>query len=71
MNTPNITKNLPEFIKSAIEHELKIAIDFELEEAQKRIEKRKSEIVAGVILHIQKMIDIETMGEKLIISIKI
>lgn len=63
--------NLPEFIKSAIEHEIKIATECELDEAQKRIEKRKSEIVAGVILHIQKMIDIERMGEKLIISIKI
>lgn len=70
MNESRIN-NLPDFIKSAIEHEIKIATEFELGEAQKRIEKRKSEIVAGVILHIQKMIDIERMGEKLIISIKI
>jgi len=63
--------NLPEFIKLAIEHEIKIATEIELEEAQKRIEKRKAEIVASVILHIQKMMDIQTVGEKLIISIKI
>ena len=63
-------KNLPEFIRLAIEHKIKIATEIELEEAQKRIEKRKAEIVAGVILHIQKMIDMQTMGEKLVISIK-
>ena len=63
--------NLPEFIKSAIEHEIKIATEIEFDEAQKRIEKRKAEIVASVILHIQKMMDMQTMGEKLVISIKL
>ena len=61
---------LPHFIKSAIETELKVAIDFEFEEAKKRIEARKSEIIAGVILYITKTITMESLENKLIITVR-
>ena len=71
INTTEQTyKELPEFLKRAIEGEIKIATEQELQKAQERIEKRKSEIVAGVVLHVTRMIEMERMGEKLTITIK-
>lgn len=63
---------VPEFIKRAITQEVEKATQEELTEAQKRIEKRKSEIVASVILDVNKYMTMETIGEtiKFIIQIK-
>lgn len=60
---------LKTFLKSAIDMEIKRATEEELEEAKKRIDKRKSEIVAGVVLHVQKQIEMQTMGDRLIIEV--
>ena len=62
---------MPEFIRQSIEKQIEIAVLEEIEEAKKRIDKRKSEIVTGIVLYVQKEIQIETLGEKLIISVKI
>lgn len=62
---------LKTFLKSAIDMEIKRATEEELEEAKKRIDKRKSEIVAGVVLHVQKQIEMQTMGDRLIINVNL
>lgn len=61
---------MPEFIKQAIDREVKLATEEELENAKKRIEERRSQIIAGVLLYIQREIQVETIGEKLIITIR-
>ena len=63
---------VPEFVKRAIENEVEKATQEELTEAQRRIEKRKAEIVASVMLTVQKRMTIETLGEtiKFVIEIK-
>ena len=62
---------IPEFIKKAIKAEIEKAIEQELTEAQKRIEKRKTEIVAYVMLDIQKYMKVNTIGEDITFTIKL
>ncbi len=67
----NPNKVIPEFIKRAIEKEIEIVVVEELEKAQKRIEERKSHVVANVMLHIKRAVDIETIGSTIKFSIRI
>ena len=64
-------QGLPEFIKKSIDKEVKLAMDEEIEKAKKRIDERKSEIITGVLLHVQKQINFDSMKDTLIISVKI
>jgi hypothetical protein len=68
--TQTYTSLLPEFLKSAMNKHIELAIEEEIEEAKKRIDKRKSEIIAGVILHVQRQVEYETLGDRLIITVK-
>lgn len=69
---PNQTyKELPEFLQKVIAREIEYAIDEELKEAQKRIEKRRPEIIASVILRVHKNVQYEMVGQKLIIQVEI
>lgn len=63
---------IPQFIKTAIEKEVEKAVKEELEEAQKRIEKRKIEVVSNVMLSINKYMSIEKLQDtyKFVIEIK-
>lgn len=70
-NTENPLIALPSFLQRAIEHEIENITDEELEKAKKRIEERKAEAITAVILHVQKVIEIERIGEKLLISIRL
>jgi len=40
------------------------------DEQLKKLNERKNEIVAGIVLNITKMTDIQTIGEKTIITIR-
>lgn len=62
-------KMLPEWLKKIIDSEIAIVTSEELENVKKRIDERKSQIIAGVILHVQKEMQIETFGEKLVITV--
>lgn len=65
------TKNLmPEFLIKAINDQVDRAIEEEINFAKERIEKRKAQIVAGVMLDIKKIVEIETLGDRLIITCK-
>lgn len=70
MENKTIYEQMPKFMRLAIQEGIKKATDEEFEEAKKRIDKRKSEIIAGIILYIEKKIDIQQMKENLIITIK-
>lgn len=65
--------SLPEFIKSAIDKEVKFFAEKEFEFAKKqaieKIDKYKDEVVAGVILHVQRKMIMETCGQELRITI--
>lgn len=71
MNTPNQKEIIPEFVKSAIKKEVEKATEEELTEAQKRIEKRKVEIVASVMLEVNRYMKFNTMGEDITFTIQI
>jgi TRAP-type C4-dicarboxylate transport system substrate-binding protein len=73
METINTNKyeQLPIFIKAVIDKEIQFATEEELEKAKKRIDERKSQIITGVVLSVQKMMQLETMGDKLIITVKV
>lgn len=66
----NENNQLPDFIKNSINREIEIATKEELERAKNRIEERESEIIAGVILHVQRSISFKTMGTELIITVQ-
>lgn len=62
---------IPAFIKQAIEREVDKAVEEELTEAQKRIDKRKTEIVSSVMLSVNKYMSVESMGENYKFTIEI
>ncbi len=64
-------ETLPHFLKAAIDSELKRAFDEELEKAKQRLEARKPEIVAGVIIWVYKQMNIETVGNSLVITVRL
>ncbi len=64
-------KIIPEFIKRAISGEVEKAVQEELTEAQKRIEKRKVEIVAQVMLSVNKYMTMESFQENYKFTIEI
>lgn len=66
-----VTSQVPEFIKKAIDREVELATKEELEKAKKRIEERSSQIITGVILHVQQMVQFQTREDNLIITIKL
>lgn len=65
--------SLLEFIKAAIDKEVKAEAEKQFEIAKKQamenIEKYKDEVVAGVILHVQRQMTMETYGQELRITI--
>lgn len=65
--------SLPEFIKIAIDKEVKVEAEKQFEIAKKQaieqIDKYKHEVVAGVILHVQRHMMVERYGEELRITI--
>jgi replication fork clamp-binding protein CrfC len=64
-------KIIPDFIKNAIKAEVEKATSQELEEAQKRIEKRKIEIVSHVMLSINKYMSMEKLQDTYKFTIEI
>jgi hypothetical protein len=71
INQEKPINEMPKFLKMAIDRAIEVATDEEFEEAKKRLDKRKSEIVAGVVLHAQRMIQMDTVGEHLTITVKL
>ena len=64
------TQDLPEFLTMAINREISRVVDEEFEKTKKRIEEKKSEIIAGVCLHVSREISMETFKESLVVTIK-
>jgi len=62
---------IPEFIKKAIQSEVDKIVQEELEEAQKRIEKRKIEAVSNVMLSINRYMSMEKMQDNYKFTIEI
>lgn len=58
------------FIQGAIVEQIEKAIEEEFEKTKKRIDERKSEIIAGVLLRVQKMYSVERIGETIIFTIR-
>lgn len=65
--------SLPEFIQTAINKEVKAEAEKQFQiakqQAIERIDKFKDEVVAGVILHVQRKMTLETFGQELRITI--
>lgn len=61
---------LPQFMKDVIQKHLTLAVEEEFENAKKRIEERKAEIITGVVLYIQKQVQFQSMEDKLIITVR-
>lgn len=59
-----------EFITQAINDKVKKVAEEEFELAKKRLDERKSEIIAGVVLYVQREMSVEQMGQNLIITIR-
>lgn len=62
---------MPDFIAQVIKELVEKATIEEFAEAQTRIEKRKAEIVATVMLSIHKHMTLEKFGEHITITVKI
>jgi len=70
-STQQIYKELPSFIQKAIDHQIEQAVDEEMEKLKQNIDKRKSEIITGVLLHIQKQINFTSMTDTLQITVRL
>lgn len=53
-----------------VESQISRMIDEEYKTVEERIKRRKAEIVAGVLLDFKKEIDMQTMGQHLVITVK-
>jgi hypothetical protein len=71
INAENNFDKLPNFIKDSINEAIKSAFDKEYEEAIKRLNQKKPTIIAGVLLNVKKMIDVRTLDNNFIFTIKI
>jgi hypothetical protein len=70
-NIPEIDiRLLPNFLKNTIDKEIERVIDEEMLKLKECVEKRKSEIVAGVLLNVWKEVKIESMGNQITFIIK-
>lgn len=56
-------------IKDAVDGAIERAVDAEIENVKKRIEGRREEIIAGVILQVNRNIMIDTFEDRLTIQI--
>ena len=66
-----IADEVPEFIKKSIEYSIEREVELIIENAKKEIEKRRPEIIAGIILKAQKMISFERLETEIILKVKI
>lgn len=55
---------------SSINQVLEIEMEKEFDKAIKNLNERKREIVAGVLLNVMKTVDMQTIGERTIFTIK-
>ena len=58
------------FILKAINEQIEREIEIEFDLAEKRIKDRKAQIIAGVLLKVQKMYSAQAFGENITFSIK-
>lgn len=63
-------EKLPKFFQESINQAVAKATEEELEKAKQRIEERKAEIIAGVVLHIQKAFDMTTANDRIVITVR-
>jgi len=63
-------KTLLESIKAAIEKELDAEYDNIRKEFLEKLEKRKNEIIAGMLVNLTKNINVQSINENLIVTIK-
>lgn len=64
-----VFNQLPKIIQQEITRRLDGAVNEEFERAKERIEKRKGEIIAGVMVDLERMVRVETRGQELVISV--
>lgn len=65
-----VSEHLPEFIKQAIDERVGICVNEEMDLAQKRINDRRNEVIAGVLLTVWKQLDFESNGQRTIFSVR-
>ena len=74
MITNNINSSEVRFIISAIEKEVADTINSEYESAKKnlieKLDKEKAKSIAGISLHIMKMIDAQRVGDNIVITVR-
>lgn len=67
-------ETMPEFIKGAIEKGIAEMIEYEFEEEKKRvierIERKKAEVIAGIIVEIMSQTDITILQDRFIFTIR-
>ena len=71
MNTQDPFKHMPDFLRTAIEKQIQMASDEEFEKMKQRLDERKAEIVAGAVLYAQRMFDVQTMVDRVVITVKL
>lgn len=62
---------IPDYLRAAIRREIEYVTAEEMEKAKERIDKRKAEIVAGVVLWVEKQMKIETLQNELLIHVRL
>lgn len=61
---------IEQFLQQAIEQEIKRVTEEEIEAAKKRIDERKAQVIAGVILYVQKQMIVERLEQQIVITVK-
>lgn len=67
----NIKEDVLQKIEKSINDAIKEEIDIELEKAIQKIERRSTQIIAGVFLEVQKHYKVETHSENVTFTVKL
>lgn len=68
-NGENLNKEIAKAIESGIFREAERIYDKQKEEAMKEFDRRKDEVLAGITLNIMKMIDMQYLGDRIVITL--
>lgn len=66
--------NFVDFLKKSVEAGIRVFVEEEYEKTKKdlleRLEKSKAEAISATVIRVSKLIDFQTMGNKILIEIR-
>lgn len=66
----NLSREIITALENGIKAEAEKIYEKQKEEAMKEFDRRKNEVLAGITLHIMKMMDMQFYGDRMVITLR-